>query len=159
MIKTLKRIGLLSLIAMFLSCSNDKVVYDESMIIANSSWNNQDLPYFDVNIEDTLTAYNFYLNLRHLENYKYSNFYMFLHTTFPNGAKTHDTIELVLAYPDGRWTGKGSGSMRSNQILLNNDLHFPLKGEYRFEIEQAMREQVLNGITDIGLRFEKRYTE
>lgn len=139
---------------MLLSCSNSDVVFDESVIIPNSSWDNQELPYFDVNIEDTVSAYNFYLNIRHLENYRYSNFYMFLHTTFPNGNQTHDTIELVLAYPDGRWIGDGSGSMRNNQILLNNSLQFPLKGNYHFEIEQAMREPVLNGITDVGLKFE-----
>lgn len=139
---------------MLLSCSNSDVVFDESVIIPNSSWDNQELPYFDVNIEDTVSAYNFYLNIRHLENYRYSNFYMFLHTTFPNGNQTHDTIELVLAYPDGRWIGDGSGSMRNNQILLNNNLQFPLKGNYHFEIEQAMREPVLNGITDVGLKFE-----
>lgn len=139
---------------MCLSCSNNNVIYDESVVIPNASWNNQDLPYFDVNIEDTTSSYNFYFNIRHLENYKYSNFYMFLHTTFPNGNQTHDTIELILAYPDGRWIGKGSGSMRSNQILLNNNLHFPLKGYYHFEIEQAMREPVLNGITDVGVKFE-----
>ena len=139
---------------MCLSCSNNNVIYDESVVIPNASWNNQDLPYFDVNIEDTTSSYNFYFNIRHLENYKYSNFYMFLHTTFPNGNQTHDTIELILAYPDGRWIGKGSGSMRSNQILLNNNLHFPLRGNYHFEIEQAMREPVLNGITDVGVKFE-----
>lgn len=139
---------------MCLSCSNNNVIYDESVVIPNASWNNQDLPYFDVNIEDTTSSYNFYFNIRHLENYKYSNFYMFLHTTFPNGNQTHDTIELILAYPDGRWIGKGSGSMRSNQILLNNNLHFPFKGNYHFEIEQAMREPVLNGITDVGVKFE-----
>lgn len=139
---------------MLLSCSNSDVIFDESVIIPNSSWDNQELPYFDVNIEDTVSAYNFYLNIRHLENYRYSNFYMFLHTTFPNGNQTHDTIELVLAYPDGRWIGDGSGSMRNNQILLNNNLQFPLKGNYHFEIEQAMREPVLNGITDVGLKFE-----
>lgn len=154
MLKILRKIGLISLIAMCLSCSNNNVIYDESVVIPNASWNNQDLPYFDVNIEDTTSSYNFYFNIRHLENYKYSNFYMFLHTTFPNGNQTHDTIELILAYPDGRWIGKGSGSMRSNQILLNNNLHFPLKGNYHFEIEQAMREPVLNGITDVGVKFE-----
>ena len=100
-------------------------------------------------------SYAFYLNLRHLENYRYSNFYMFLHTTFPNGSQTHDTIECILAYPDGRWIGKGSGSMRTSKILLNNNLQFPLKGNYHFEIEQAMRDAELKGITDIGVRFEK----
>lgn len=159
MIKTLKKIGLLSLIAAFLSCGNNNVVFDESVIIPNSSWDNQELPYFDVNIEDTVSAYNFYLNLRHLENYRYSNFYMFMHTTFPNGSQTHDTIELILSYPDGRWVGEGSGSMRSNEILLNNNLRFPIKGVYHFEIEQAMREPILNGITDIGLKLKKISTE
>lgn len=137
------------------SCGNKNVIFDESVIIPNSSWDNQNLPYFDVNIEDTVSNYAFYLNLRHLENYRYSNFYMFLHTSLPNGMQTHDTIELVLAYPDGRWVGTGSGSMRSNKILLNDKLRFPLKGDYRFEIEQAMREPVLEGITDVGVCFEQ----
>lgn len=152
----LKKIGLILLIVTTLSsCGNKNVIFDESVVIPNASWDNKELVYFDVNVEDTLSAYEFYLNLRHLENYKYSNFYMFLHTTLPNGNQTHDTIELVLSYPDGRWIGKGSGSMRDNMILLNNSLYFPLKGDYRFEIEQAMREPVLEGITDVGVCFEK----
>ena len=80
---------------------------------------------------------------------------MFLHTTFPNGNQTHDTIECILAYPDGRWVGNGSGSMRNSKILLNDRLRFPLAGDYRFEIEQAMRDTTLEGIADVGLRFEK----
>ena len=151
----LKKISFILLIVTVLSsCVNKNVIFDESVVISNAAWNNQDFPYFDVNVEDTTSAYNFYLNIRHLENYRYSNFYMFLHTTFPDGNQTHDTIELVLSYPDGRWIGKGSGSMRDNNILLNNNLHFPAKGNYRFEIEQAMREPVLEGITDVGVRFE-----
>ena len=151
----LKKISFILLIVTILSsCVNKNVIFDESVVISNAAWNNQDFPYFDVNVEDTTSAYNFYLNIRHLENYRYSNFYMFLHTTFPDGIQTHDTIELVLSYPDGRWIGKGSGSMRDNNILLNNNLHFPAKGNYRFEIEQAMRESVLEGITDVGIRFE-----
>jgi gliding motility-associated lipoprotein GldH len=151
----LKKISFILLIVTILSsCVNKNVIFDESVVISNAAWNNQDFPYFDVNVEDTTSAYNFYLNIRHLENYRYSNFYMFLHTTFPDGNQTHDTIELVLSYPDGRWIGKGSGSMRDNNILLNNNLHFPAKGNYRFEIEQAMRESVLEGITDVGIRFE-----
>lgn len=146
---------LLILITTILSCDNKNVIFDESMVIPNSSWNNQELPYFDVNVEDTLSSYAFSLNIRHLENYRYSNFYMFLHTTFPNGNQTHDTIECVLAYPDGQWIGKGSGSMRSSSILLHKNLCFPLKGNYHFEIEQAMREPVLEGITDVGIRFER----
>lgn len=137
------------------SCGDKNVIFDESVIIPNASWDNKELPYFDVNIDDTLSSYSFYFNIRHLENYKYSNFYMFLHTTFPNGNQTHDTIECILAYPDGRWVGDGSGSMRTSKILLNNNLRFPLSGTYHFEIEQAMREPILEGVTDVGIRFEQ----
>lgn len=155
MTKILKYAFVLLIATILSSCGDKNVIFDESVVINNSSWNNQELPYFDVNIEDTISTYAFYLNIRHLENYRYSNFYMFLHTTFPNGNQTHDTIECVLAYPDGRWIGKGSGSMRSSSILLNDNLRFPLKGTYYFEIEQAMREPVLEGITDVGVRFER----
>ena len=73
----------------------------------------------------------------------------------PNGNITHDTIECILATPDGHWVGKSSGSMRNVRINLN-ELRFPLKGTYHFEIEQAMREPVLKGISDIGLFIKKQ---
>lgn len=153
--KNILKYGLILLTSIIISSCGDKnVVYDESIIIPNAEWDNKEFPYFDININDTLTIYDFYLNIRHLENYRYSNFYMFLHTTFPNGNQTHDTIECIFAYPDGRWIGNGSGSMRDLKILLNNNLRFPIKGNYHFEIEQAMREPVLEGITDVGLRIE-----
>lgn len=154
--RSLKSLILILLTATLIySCSNRNILFDESTIITNASWNSEDMPYFNVTIDDTLSNYTFYLNIRHLENYRYSNIYLFLHSTFPNGNQTHDTIECMLAYPDGRWVGKGSGSMRASKILLNNNLRFPISGEYRFEIEQAMRETPLQGITDIGLCFEK----
>lgn len=153
--KNILKYGLILLTSIIISSCGDKnVVYDESIIIPNAEWDNKEFPYFDININDTLTIYDFYLNIRHLENYRYSNFYMFLHTTFPNGNQTHDTIECIFAYPDGQWIGDGSGSMRDLKILLNNNLRFPIKGNYHFEIEQAMREPVLEGITDVGLRIE-----
>ena len=137
------------------SCGRN-TLYDESVVIPEAKWDNDNVPYFNVTVDDTLADYAFYLNIRHLENYRYSNLYVFMHTEFPNGNVTHDTIECVLATPDGRWMGKGSGTMRSAKVLLNPDLRFPLSGEYRFEIEQAMREKELRGITDIGLCFEKQ---
>ena len=137
------------------SCSNDKL-YNESVVIPDAKWDMNNIPFFDVTVSDTLSDYAFYLNIRHLENYRYSNLYVFLHTEFPNGNITHDTIECTFARPDGSWMSKGSGTIRSAKILLNPALRFPLSGIYHFEIEQAMRDEVLNGITDIGLCFEKQ---
>ena len=65
-------------------------------------------------------------------------------------------VRYTLATPEGRWIGKSSGSMRDLHVPLNENLRFPLTGTYHFEIEQAMREPVLKGISDIGLFIEKQ---
>ena len=50
-----KYISILLVAIVVASCGNKNVIFDESVIINNASWNNEDLPYFDVNIEDTLS--------------------------------------------------------------------------------------------------------
>ena len=148
-------IGLMTLlIIVFSSCNNDS--FNKRTVIPEAEWAQENRIAFDVNIDDTINGYVFGLELRHLENYRFSNLFVFLHTTMPNGNHTRDTIECTLATPEGRWIGKSSGSMRDLRIPLNGNLQFPLKGDYHFEIEQAMREPVLKGISDIGLFIEKQ---
>lgn len=130
--------------------------FDQRVVIPEAKWAMENRIPFDVTINDTLNNYAFGISLRHLENYRYSNLYVFLHTDMPNGNVTHDTIQCLLASPEGRWLGKSSGSMRDVRIVLNPNLRFPLQGTYHFEIEQAMREPVLKGISDIGLFIEKQ---
>ena len=142
-------------IALFLSaCTSES--FNKRTVIPEAEWRQEDRVAFDVDINDTISPYRFGIGLRHLENYRYSNLFVFLHTTFPNGNITHDTIECTLATPEGRWIGKGSGSMRDMRIPLNEALRFPLMGTYHFEVEQAMREPVLKGISDIGIFVERQ---
>ena len=136
------------------SCTSDS--FNKRTVIPEAEWRQEDHIAFDVDINDTLSSYVFGIGLRHLENYRYSNLFVFLHTTLPNGNHMHDTIECTLATPEGRWIGKSTGSMRDLLVPLNENLRFPLIGPYHFEIEQAMREPVLKGISDIGLYIEKQ---
>ena len=142
-------------IALFLSACNNGD-FDKRVVIPEANWPQENRVTFDVDINDTISPYEFGIGLRHLENYRYSNLFIFLHTTMPNGNHTRDTIECTLATPEGRWIGKSSGSMRDLVVPLNENLLFPLSGTYHFEIEQAMREPVLKGISDIGLYIEKQ---
>ena len=146
-------LGLLLAITM-VSCTNNS--FNKRAVIPEAEWSQESRVAFDVNIDDTLSIYEMGIGLRHLENYRYSNLFVSLHTILPNGNHTHDTIECTLATPEGRWIGKSSGSMRDLTIPLNENLRFPLKGNYHFEIEQAMREPNLKGISDIGLYIEKQ---
>ena len=137
----------------FTACTNTS--FNKRTVIPDAEWAQDNRIAFDVDIDDTINGYKFGIGLRHLENYRYSNLFVFLHTTMPNGNHTHDTIECTLATPEGKWIGKSSGSMRDLIIPLNNGLQFPLTGSYHFEIEQAMREPKLKGISDIGLYIKK----
>ena len=138
----------------FTACTNTS--FNKRTVIPEAEWAMENRIAFDVNIDDTINGYIFGMELRHLENYRYSNLFVFLHTTMPNGNHMRDTIECTLATPEGRWIGKSSGSMRDLRVPLNTQLQFPLKGNYHFEIEQAMREPVLKGISDIGIFIEKQ---
>ena len=119
-------IGLVTLFIFFSSCSNDD--FDKRTVIPEAEWKQENRVAFDVDINDTISPYEFGIGLRHLENYRYSNLFVFLHTTMPNGNHTHDTIECTLATPEGKWIGKSSGSMRDLTVPLNENLLFPLSG-------------------------------
>lgn len=139
---------------LMVACGNAN--FNKRTVIPEAKWARENRVAFDVDIDDTISGYIFGIGLRHLENYRYSNLYVFLRTTMPNGNQTLDTIDCPLATPEGKWIGKSSGSMRDHLQTINKNLRFPMIGTYHFEIEQAMREPVLNGISDIGLYIEKQ---
>lgn len=151
--KKIAKIVLLSIIVLMTACHS--AYFDKRYTINEARWDMGDKATFDVNIDDTTSTYLFGIEVRHLENYRYSNLFMFMRTEMPDGNVTRDTIECVLAMPDGRWLGKHSGSMCDAKILLNDNLRFPAIGNYHFEIEQAMRDTTLKGISDIGLIIDK----
>jgi gliding motility-associated lipoprotein GldH len=137
-----------------ISCDPGRI-YEENIMIPDGSWNAGHRLTFEVTISDNLSPCNMYLNIRNGPEYNFSNLYLFLTTTFPDGTTARDTIELTLAGYDGRWLGSGIGSVKFSKFLFKDNIHFTQKGAYRFTMEQAMRVPKLQGIRDLGLRIEK----
>jgi gliding motility-associated lipoprotein GldH len=136
------------------SCDSRRF-FEENKIIDKSVWNNKDKAIFNVLITDILSSYDFFINLRNSGDYQYSNIYLFLKTVFPDGKVARDTIECQLADYDGKWLGSGISNLKFNRFLFRKGVRFPQKGQYVFEVEQAMRVNDLKGISDIGIRIEK----
>ena len=136
------------------SC-NSRTIFDQSSSIPSAGWDARNKIRFEVPVSDTTAIYNFYLNIRHTTSYRYSNIYFFITTFFPDGKVGRDTVECVLADRTGKWLGKGISDLKDNQVLLRGGVRFPRRGTYVFEFEQAMRQENLDGIKDIGLRLEK----
>lgn len=137
-----------------ISCDSKKV-FDENQKISDEVWDANEKISFDVNVTDTITPHNFYVNVRNSDGYPYSNIYIFITTIFPNEKSSRDTLECVLADETGKWLGEGIGDLWDNQILFKKHVRFPLSGKYTFVMEQAMRTEHLPLILDVGLRIEK----
>jgi gliding motility-associated lipoprotein GldH len=108
-----------------------------------------------VEITDALLPTNFYVNVRNADGFPYSNLYLFIKTTFPNGKMARDTLNCILADEKGNWLGSGMGDIYDNQIPFKRNVHFPFKGKYVFEIQHGMPLENLPLIMDVGLRIEK----
>ncbi|MDR0790383.1 MAG: gliding motility lipoprotein GldH [Bacteroidales bacterium] len=140
-----------------LSACNSNVLFDKNESIDDKGWSIGEKVSFELNIEDTITKYDFAINLRNTTDYPYSNVLFFITTIYPdNSVSRRDTVECYVANPDGSWKGKGSGKLKDNRFWFARSVQFLQKGNYTFEIEHAMRDTALTGLTDIGLHIENR---
>lgn len=149
----MKKILFLTMALTLLSCSNE-VIYDD-FLETKDIWQSHNFAGFNVDIKDTTSPFNFYINISHSVDYQYSNIYLFLKTVFPDKRYTIDTLECILCDKEGKWLGQGMGKYRNNQILFKQKGRFPMSGNYRFELEQGMRDTTLEGIHSIGIKIEK----
>ncbi len=136
------------------SCDRSSI-YDRNTAIPKQIWNAGDTLTYYVNIADTVHSHNIYLNIRNSQQYEYSNIFLFVSTYAPNGNFVKDTFEITLADRTGKWLGKGVANVFSLQVPYKLKIRFPYMGIYLFEIQHAMWNNNLMGITDIGLRVEK----
>lgn len=142
---------MLSLLA---ACSYSSV-YDEFKSIDEGNWHYKDTLNFEVDIQDTAKMCNFNLVFRHDNDYHYSNFISFVRLEFPNGRARLDTVEIVLASRSGKWLGQGVGDIYSHERRYLSNMRFPMKGKYKFSILHAMRDELLEGVNDVGIAVRK----
>ena len=137
------------------SCDSGKV-YENNARISKDGWRRADRVRFEAEITDTVGACDLYINVRNNVDYKYMELWLFVDSRSPEGTVQRDTVKVMLADHRGKWTGNGLGSKYDNRIVFHKNVRFPVSGVYVFEYEQAMRDEPLIGIEDVGLRIEKR---
>jgi len=155
-IRLLFKTSILSIVLLMAFSCNRNAVYDEYQDIDNKSWSRHDIKTFEFEITDTISLHDLYLNIRNTTDYQYSNIYFFISTEFPNGIKFRDTVQCILADLNGKWLGRGLGRIKDNRLLFKKGIRFPMSGVYKMGIEQAMREEALVGVNDVGLKLEKQ---
>tara|TARA_B110000285_G_scaffold183729_1_gene208028 strand:- start:161 stop:598 length:438 start_codon:yes stop_codon:yes gene_type:complete len=137
------------------SCGDADIVYQNSKVMENNTWNKNEGVSFDFEITDTTEFYKFYLNMRTTNLYEWSNLYMFVEIESPEDRSNIDTVEFVLANSVGEWTGVSSGSIINNNMLFIPKLRFQSLGTYILNFNQAMRQDDLTEVMDVGIIIKK----
>jgi gliding motility-associated lipoprotein GldH len=142
----------------FFSCDK-KRVFDEYKTVG-SSWHKDSIVSFDLPELDSTKRYNLFLNLRNNSNYPFNNLFLIVGLELPNGFTKVDTLEYVMANPDGTLLGDGFSDIKESKLFYKEKVKF--RGKYKVNIKHAVREngkveglKELAGITEVGFRIEK----
>ena len=146
-------IGIIGIMMLLSSCRSD-IVYSRFISIPSEEWSADELPRFDFTITDTLSDYRMLIYVRHTERYPYQNMWLFVRDSL-----RQDTIEFYLADDRGQWLGNKHHGFIEMPVLFEENYHFPDTGSYYIAIQQGMRDNLLRGVTDIGLEIVKNGKE
>ena len=136
------------------SCTHNEV-YCEYQSFRNSTWDKDSVARFDVAIADTLSAYDVFVEVRNNNDYPFKNLWLFVDFTCPTGESRRDTMECILANDQGKWYG-GGFSLFELSVPYEIGIQYPRSGTYIYTIQQAMRSNLLEGVSDIGIKVVKR---
>jgi gliding motility-associated lipoprotein GldH len=146
---------LLAFSALLFACGRGSL-FNEYKTIQKAEWNKDSLMVFHVPVADTAHNHSLFVNVRNDIEYKYSNLWLFVKITQPGDTTVTDTFEITLANQSGKWLGKGFGGIKTSENLFRKNVFFPAAGTYEIVIQHGMRDIVLEGITDVGVRVERQ---
>lgn len=146
-------IGLMAGFLLCISCQKGSV-YHQSVVLPAHGWNmNNQLLFSDSLPVTTPNSLHRQLTLRNNNAFPYQNLWIYI-KTFTSDSTRVDSINWQLAKQDGTWLGKGWGSLYTNTYNLP-DLIFSEQDTlrwFRMELMQGLRDSLLTGISDVGLR-------
>ena len=157
------RIGIFGFIV-FLSyaCTSD-IIYSEYQSLDNSEWKQKNELAFKLEMQDTVSSYNLFINLRNTKDYEYSNLYLITRMTFPDQTQVIDTLEYEMTDSEGKFLGSGFSDIKENKLFYKEKVRFQQSGSYIFQVKQAMRKhnevsglESLKGVKNVGLSVEKK---
>ena len=118
------------------------------------SWKVSEKPTFQFDISDTTSLYNIFFVIRHQDAYRYNN--IWVNVTLKSPVDTSQVRrEFILSNNTQGWLGSGMDDIFEHRIAFNNKPAALKKGTYTFTLQQAMREDPLDYVMNVGIRVEK----
>lgn len=153
----MKHWALVGCVCLILACNMDTFFAGSKPLQPDEGWDAESSATFEWQVTDTLKRYDFFIDFRHDQRYPFSNVYLYVDFTFPNGRTLRDTLECELADERGKWLGSGFGNLVDHRIGFRRATAFPINGDYTIDIRHGMRMNPLPGVSDVGFRLESSY--
>ncbi len=128
---------------------------DVTMNPLNNKWGKKAEQKFKIEITDPQNPKNIIFVVRNNNQYPYSNIRFIV--DFKNSKSRIaevDTLNYILAKPNGEWLGTGFGETKETLFQYKTNYKFPEKGIFEISVAQAMRNDNLPGIEDLGIKVE-----
>lgn len=149
----IKNLALLGLALLLTSCS--KETGEVYMTSIDKTWNKKKEQKLAFEINDAQNPKNLTFVVRNNNDYPFSNIRFIVNFKNIKTKKIEtDTLNYILAKPNGEWLGKGFGETKEILFQYRANYKFPENGSYEIGVTQAMRKDELPGIEDIGIKIE-----
>ena len=155
--KAINNILIVGLITLLTSCG-EAPFYEKSVSFDNREWKDNVKPSFKIKVDDIKTPYDFKLSLRTSTDYKYSNLWIFLKTTTPDGTTAREPYQITITNDDGSWIGEKSGSVVTSNLTFSSR-KLPKKGNYTFTVELGITESTIDEVHDLTFTVDKNLQE
>ncbi|HET8861485.1 gliding motility lipoprotein GldH [Marivirga sp.] len=148
-------LSIICLTFLIFSCTEDRY-FEDNIDFKDRIWGLEESAEFDIEIDSIEVPYRIKLNVRNTLDYPYRNLYIqySLSDSNRNISKKLHNIKLF----EGK-TGKPFGDRQSevfsHQLILQDSVYFPEKGNYTIKLKQYMREKELKGMVSVGIRLEQ----
>lgn len=142
------------LIILFISCRNRNTLFHEYVAINNEEWNYDDSLHFEIDSVVTSGNLTTILEFRTSAKYPYRNISIVMEQSLRNGNKhTQKTIAYEIIDSKGRKNGEGITYM-THQIPFCT-MNVNTGDTIDINIKHNMQDNILPGITDVGVLVEK----
>ena len=137
--------------ACLLTACNENTVYHSYQSLPDEGWEKSDTLSFQIPITDSIpTTLRLFAEVRNRIEYPYHDLHLFISQNLQDS-----TIVFSLADSTGRWTGHGWGSIYQSETFIKSVL--PLRsGNYTIKVINGMKDEKLQGLSDVGIRIEKQ---
>ena len=142
------------LVLLFLFSCGESYLF-RSVKSFNGSWEFTDTFTSEIKLDkDTDPSVNGVFTFTHTTDYPYENLYLRNSIIVGDSTRFQDVISYPLQDDLGMWRGKKKGDIFKIDLNLPESYPFPFDESFKFKVEQYTREDALEGVKDIEIKFQ-----